>query len=270
MNDPKKQIILTIFFAFLVLSISGFVRSEMLTSSANVSYDSAILEQFNNNSELVRVIVDPKNISELDTLVSILSNDTPNFEGVDKWPSSPRIDAKITQQGFDELINDTRIADIYFDAPVSASNPVSCGNGNCNNEQNCTETSCFSNVGVEYEKRILNEFDKLQGTNETFVEVIFYLKNTSQINDVLSDFSSNEIKDVINKEISDIISAKITEAGFYKLIQDSRVDRVYFSRKGYFLENNNWLWIVVIVGVAVLMLAGIFFYLKRKKKIKIT
>jgi hypothetical protein len=92
-----------------------------------------------------------------------------------------------------------------------------------------------SDAGVQYEDRILEEFNKLEGTNETFVEIIVYLRDTSQTDDVLSAFSSNELKDIINRRVSDRIGVKITEEGFFKLIQDGRVDKVYFSRKGHFL-----------------------------------
>lgn len=93
----------------------------------------------------------------------------------------------------------------------------------------------ISSEGVQYEDRILEEFNRLEGTNETFIEVIIYLRDTSQTDDVLSAFSSNELKDIINRRVSDRIGVKITEEGFFKLIQDGRVDKVYFSRKGHFL-----------------------------------
>jgi len=126
-----------------------------------------------------------------------------------------------------------------------------------------------SDVGVEYEDRILEEFAKLDGTNETFIKIIIYLKNTSEADEILSAFSSNELKDIINRQISDRISVKITEPGFYKLIQDDRVDKVYFARKGYFLNDKvsmNFLLIGTILIIILLIILFYLIFLKSKKR----
>lgn len=112
-----------------------------------------------------------------------------------------------------------------------------------------TERSILRENSLKYEQRILEEFAKIkypeinqtsitgmnETTNETFIKIIIYLKDTSKADDLFSNFSTNELKDIIDRQISDRISVKITEEAFYKLIQDDRVDKIYFSRKGYFL-----------------------------------
>jgi len=123
----------------------------------------------------------------------------------------------------------------------------------------------------KYEPRILEEFAKLKypeenqtETNETFIRIVIYLKDTSQTDDVLSNFSSNELKDIINRQISDRIGVKITEAGFYKLIQDDRVDKVYFARKGYFLnDKTNTTFLLLLFGIIliVILLIILFYWL---------
>jgi len=86
-----------------------------------------------------------------------------------------------------------------------------------------------SEAGVEYEDRILEEFAKLEGTNETFVPLIIELKDFSKANDLLSIFSNGEIKDVAIRDLSNRIGVDLTEEAFFKLIQDNRVEGVYYD-----------------------------------------
>src|SRR3989344_6573614 len=83
----------------------------------------------------------------------------------------------------------------------------------------------LSDGGVKYENRILQEFDKTSG----FVDLIIYLKDISQAESLISNFSENEIGRVINRNISNRITAQMTEEAFFKLIQDERVESVYYN-----------------------------------------
>lgn len=140
----KKQIIFSIFFVLIVVSMFGVVRSEMLTSSANVSYDSKIVEQLQNQSE-VDIFFEVDNSSNANNLFVNLSKDTQNFKDLEKSPYEPRIAVITTQNGFNQLLNDSRIKNIYFAAPVYIANTCN-NNGVCDNSENCT--SCTFDCGL--------------------------------------------------------------------------------------------------------------------------
>jgi len=141
----EKQNILIFGVIFLIgIMFVNLVGAEMLISPANVSYDSQILEQFRSSNE-VNIFFELNNFSDADNLFSTLSNDTQNFKEINKWPYSPTIDVKITLGGFSKLISDSRIKVIYFNAPAHAINNSSCGDGSCNNGENCT--SCVADCG---------------------------------------------------------------------------------------------------------------------------
>jgi len=92
----------------------------------------------------------------------------------------------------------------------------------------------ISDSGVKYEQKILDEFAKLENnneTNQTFVHVLIYLKDSLDADTLISSFSENEIKDITG--LNDIsptrFSIKITKEGFDKLINDSRVEKIYYE-----------------------------------------
>jgi len=86
-----------------------------------------------------------------------------------------------------------------------------------------------SNAGVQYEDSIIKEFEGLRETNQTFVKIIIDLKNISEVEDIFSAFSKDEIGYIKESSISSRISARITEQGFNKLIKDERVDKIYYN-----------------------------------------
>jgi subtilisin family serine protease len=87
-----------------------------------------------------------------------------------------------------------------------------------------------SDAGVRYEDRILEEFNRLNNTEEKFIEVVIDLKDSSDKNSVLSLFSEEELKDVIILQASpDIVGVEISEEGFFKLIQNNRVESVSYN-----------------------------------------
>ena len=119
-----------------------------------------------------------------------------------------------------------------------------------------------------------------QFNNSEWVEVIIDLKNISEMDDVFSNFSQDEIKDVEQWPLSPRIDAKITEAGFYKLINDTRLKSVYFAASMHatgsendindtiiggpapgYGEQKNLLWTWIAIGIVVLILL-IYFVLK--------
>jgi len=86
----------------------------------------------------------------------------------------------------------------------------------------------ISNKGVKYEKRVLDEFDKTKWTN-----IIVDVKETSKINDLISNFNEEEFKDIIYREISPtIIGVTTTKSGFDKLINDEKVEMIHLSSYG--------------------------------------
>lgn len=121
----KKQILFGVFFALVFVSMFGGIRSEMLISSANVSYDSNILSALKNQSE-VRVQIELNDNSTLpatsvdlitgwfkpviDNVLNNLSKD--EFQLVNKFTDG--FSGYISQEGFNKLINDSRIRSIII------------------------------------------------------------------------------------------------------------------------------------------------------------
>ncbi len=112
----RNKIIFGVLMVLVVVSVLGIIRAEMLVSDAGVEYDDEILEELN-NSNWVAVLIDLKDISEMDNVFSNFSVN--EIRDLYKSPYSSRIDAEITEEGFEKLINDSRVTEIYFNAPVS-------------------------------------------------------------------------------------------------------------------------------------------------------
>ena len=95
------------------------------------------------------------------------------------------------------------------------------------------EKSLLETYTQKYELRVLYELAELNylELNQTsgFVDLIIYLKDISQAESLISNFSENEIGRVINRNISNRITAQMTEEAFFKLIQDERVESVYYN-----------------------------------------
>jgi len=120
----------------------------------------------------------------------------------------------------------------------------------------------LSDGGVKYENRILQEFDKTSG----FVDLIIYLKDISQAESLISNFSENEIGRVINRNISNRITAQMTEEAFFKLIQDERVESVYYNAPVQTLDrsakNSKPL---LVVGLIIFLIIVLFLIIHRKR-----
>jgi len=131
-----------------------------------------------------------------------------------------------------------------------------------------------SDVGVEYESEILEEFNKMRNdeTNQTFVKLIIYLKDISEAENLISNFNEAEVKNFLNRKTSSRIAVEMTEEGFYKLIQDDRVEKVYYDFPFYALEKNeflNQIRFVYIGGVwAIIITAWIILVYILAKKIR--
>jgi hypothetical protein len=238
----NRQIIFGIFLVFGVVVMLGFVRSEMLTSSANVSYDSYILEQFNNsNSSWVNIFFRLNNYSEADNIISNFSVNETNH--ILKHDLSESISLDITQEGFNKLINDSRVSAVYYNSPVEgiSRSPSSCGNGICNSGDNCLGNSCLSNAEVNYGTDILNYFQ-----NQSEVSVLIELNDNSglpatsvnerdawfrsQIDEVLNNLSNKEFQ--LDSKFSESFGGYISQEGFNELINDSRIKSIIFSPSG--------------------------------------
>ncbi len=90
----------------LVFFIIGFISAEI--------YIDPEIEKVFESSEWVDVFFKMNDISKADTLISNLSDK--EFQLIGKSPN--RIVGKITQSGFNKLINDSRVTEIYYNFPV--------------------------------------------------------------------------------------------------------------------------------------------------------
>jgi len=127
-----------------------------------------------------------------------------------------------------------------------------------------------SDAGVEYESRILDEFVKLEGTDETFIPVIIELKDFSKANDLLSIFSADEIQDVAIRDLSKMIGIDLTEEAFFKLLKDDRVNKVSYDYPMYLSDEDSSiekiLIFILILGVFILFGTILFFIIKKVTK----
>jgi len=85
-----------------------------------------------------------------------------------------------------------------------------------------------SDRGVEYDSVILDKFQY-----QLYVEVIIHLENLSYLEELISEFSEDELRDVIYRDIpnrsSQSFGAEITESAFFKLLKDDRVEKIYYN-----------------------------------------
>jgi len=150
---------------------------------------------------------------------------------------------QMTKQGFDKLINNSAVKKINLDVMVS-----------------------ISSQEIDIDPKISRSFG-----NQTWVRIIINLRDGSETDNFIAIFSGTEFK-LINKS-SNQISAEITEKGFFTVIQDGRVGKVYLDvlsevikedekeRKTEIREGS--LRVYIIIGLVVFV---IFLYLVIKKK----
>ena len=125
-----------------------------------------------------------------------------------------------------------------------------------------------SNAGVQYDSRILEEFEKIkmnETINETFIGIVIELKDFSKSNDLLSIFSENETKDIAIRNLSERVGVDLTEEAFFKLIQDDRVSKVYYDIKYYPTEKNT-LKLIEFVFIIILVIIILLIYVSSKKR----
>ena len=113
----RKGLFFSVLVALVFAGMINFVIAEMLVSDVGVIYDSEIEKAFN-SSEWVGVFFKLDDISKADNLISNLSDE--EFQFIGKSPS--RIVGKITKGGFNKLINDSRVKEIYYNFPVEGTN----------------------------------------------------------------------------------------------------------------------------------------------------
>ena len=149
-----------------------------------------------------------------------------------------------------------------------------------------------SDAGVEYDFEILDYFNnqtlveelisrplRSHATsleiidNETWVSVIIDLKDFSEADNVLSIFSEEEIKDITIRNLSKGIGVDLTEEAFFKLVNDERVDKIYYSHPIYLLKgrelDKNLFIILSLLGIFILFILIIYFIIKKLKSKKI-
>ena len=125
-----------------------------------------------------------------------------------------------------------------------------------------------SDAGVEYESKILDEFAKLEGTNETFVDLIIYIKDMSEVENLILTFSKDEIGRVINRNISNRIAIEMNEEAFFKLIQDEQVESVYYNAPIHAIDSEYKLPNFLIAGLMVLIALFIYLIIIKNRKTK--
>jgi len=140
-----------------------------------------------------------------------------------------------------------------------------------------SEKMLTSDAGVQYDDNILKEFGKAKlnqsindsEINQTSIRVIIYLKDYSETDAILSNFSEDEIWHIVDRNVSSRIGAIINEEGFYKLIQDERIDKIYydFPVRQYNFNPKIKFW--PIFGFILIILLMIYFIVKwLNKKIR--
>ena len=99
-----------------------------------------------------------------------------------------------------------------------------------------------SDAGVEYEPTILEKYGNLEGS-EKYVSLNVKLKDYSEADSIFSEFSDEEIKNLIISYSSEIdkysISVEMTEEAFLKLIGNEKVSKVFYGpRYKFYLDES--------------------------------
>jgi|SRR3989344_1293759 len=112
----KKYFVLSLVILFLI-NVS-LVHAEVLVSDANVSYESEIIEEFNNQSgdTFVWIVVYLKD-PFTEEFTSIFSES--EIKDILHRPISPnKFSAKVTKGGFDKLILDERVDRVFYNGKL--------------------------------------------------------------------------------------------------------------------------------------------------------
>lgn len=238
-----KKGILFLLALMVILASFAFVRAQ----TTNPYIDPGILKAFENQTwvSVFIVPVDNSNITVAGTneerwnlsnqrggwfrlaeeiIISNLS-DT-DIRNVRKHVGS--VDAEISRQGLDNLADDKRIEKVILSYGGSPSIAI---------EQNQTlpyvdpfilpafENQTWVRVSVRYVGDIPVTFDNEQ-------EMVVYYFNSSIAKSFFSYIPATEIKNIHGglTALQPYFSAEVTEEGFYKLVNDSRVTKIYLSR----------------------------------------
>jgi parallel beta-helix repeat protein len=195
----KGRFILVGLMLVSIIFLVGFVGAQ---GNDSVPYiDPEIYEAFE-GGEWVNIIVDMKNISDVDKLISNFSEE--EMRDVVNRPISPtRFGADVTEEGFNKLINDGRVESVYLNRIASAE-PV---------------------VELPYiDQEIYEQF----GESE-WIKIIIDPRDMSEFENIFSVFPENELRNVKKWPYSPRVDAEITEQGFNKLVNDSRIESIYFN-----------------------------------------
>ena len=246
----KKGCVFFMVFFCLILAFN-FVSGEILTSDANVSYDSSIIERFENGSS-VKVSVTVKDNSginivkgseDLNEQIRLRENWLLNkTEAVlDSLSEKPNLTAKgvnffqgnVSIDVFNELLNNSDIEIIkdWTDVPLMQ--------GNLADEIEIL----VSDAGVQYDSSIIGRFE-----NQSSVTISVKLRDESNIiingtfeerdvlinqkgdwfNSTITEFLSNFSKEEFN--LTGVSTrgfrGNITQKGFNELLKDSRVSLI--------------------------------------------
>jgi hypothetical protein len=85
----------------------------------------------------------------------------------------------------------------------------------------------------KYDFQVIKQYSYSVSKHDLFVDLIIEIENISQAKNLVSNFSENEMKDIVIHYIpyrsSESFAAEVSEEGFFKLLQDERIVKVYYN-----------------------------------------
>jgi hypothetical protein len=282
-------------FSFILLGIllcPNFISAETLTSPANVSYDSSIVERFENGSDTILVMVkindskipiestnEQKEDWRLNKTQEVFGTLSPGEITLRYNIMVGVFEGNITKEGFYKLINNSDVALIY---DMTGAYPTTAQNGSEDtNPANVSYDSeligqfllsdwvhvtvnvkDFSGITINYE----NDSVEVQTIKDSQRWDVY--RNTSEA--ILSALSNEEFRLERKSEWGNGFSGNITKKGFDKLLNDTRIRKIYADKKitnasvGTVVKNlAPYLIIIILIGV----LTVIFIKIKNKKNL---
>lgn len=198
----------TVVSVFLILLMINLVNAEEIFSNAGVRYDTKISDKFNQNQAWVDVFFYLKNGSESESLLSNFSEN--EIQRIKIASISPeKIRAEITKEGFDKLINDSRVESVYFNVEVHALD-----------DEAKVDTEVYTNLEI---------FE--------WVQVIIDVDSKDSIPNITSQISESDLKFKHEMMFRDAFVAEINEQGLETLINNIHVKNISWDRVAYTTNN---------------------------------
>ena len=282
----------------LVLLLIYFINSEIIVSSSllvasnsEVRYDSTILQIFEkNDSASILVAIQLKESTNIDEFLRDINRTTKINLNVRSF-SEKEVLTEVNLSLFDILLSDSRIDAIYYNPIVHGTLDQSAPLIN----EGYSDKILTSDAGVRYSSELFNRLND----NESWISIYFRLKNSSQIFEFFNEMKQKEELREHIRNISDLsenpseIYLEIDKTGFYRLINDSRIDIIFKnifvsgtnnlpqqendSEEVNFLEIKFWkdnkknylIWAAIMVGLTILISFRFIFNKKKNPRIKL-